>query len=333
MKKKMLLLAILGALMLFLFSGCMYYKMETAINANGSGTLVLTTGYEESYYQEMISIGSLTKEEFELFKTQTTKVTQDGKVYYCVTEKTNFSNTRKLEKILAENGYITYASKDTFFMTAGEATEETMGDTSEMGEEEVKDIINMEITVTFDSPICKNSGGILSNDNKTITWDINYLMKNEDLYATTTTKTQKAAAVNVAKNKIYKKPQTLKVKSGTGTVYMDDTVVTSGKTKAKNGEHTLLIMNQNGTKKSFSFTVDTKAPTIKGIKNNKTYKKNVKLTFSDDVSGIKKVTVNGKKISNKAVKNGYTVKKNGKYTVKATDKAGNVKTMKFTIKK
>lgn len=333
MRKKILLLSILGALMLFICSGCMYYKMEANINANGSGTLVLTSGLAESYWQEMIEDGLSTKKEFEEYKAQATRVEQDGKVYYCETEKTNFSNTRKLEKKLSENGYLVYASSDTFSMTASAATEETVGDSSEMNEEEAKEIIYMEITVTFAEPICKNNGGTLSNDNKTITWDMGDLIKNEDLYATTTASAKKAASVNVAKNKIYKKVQTIKVKSGTATVYMDDAIVTSGKTKAKNGQHTLLIMNQNGTKKSFSFTVDTKAPTIKGIKNNKTYKKNVKLTFSDDVSGIKKVTVNGKKISNKAVKNGYTVKKNGKYTVKATDKAGNVKTMKFTIKK
>lgn len=320
--------------MLFLFSGCnRYHSIDTQINANGSGTLVITAGFSEKYYEDMISIGSLTKEEFDEYKKTVTKVTQDGKVYYCESTKTKFSNTKKLEKTLAENGCIVYASNDTFFVTNGSSTEETIEGSSDLDEDDIKEIIYMEIKVTFSSPICKNEGGKLSNDNKTITWDMDDLMENEDLYATTTTERKKSATVNVAKNKIYKKTQTLKVKSGTGTVYLDDTVVTSGKTKAKNGEHTLLIMNQNGTKKSFSFTVDTKAPAIKGAQNNKTYKKNIKLTFSDDVSGVKAVTVNGKKISNKAIKNGYTLKNNGTYTVKVTDKAKNVKTIKFTIQK
>ena len=68
-------------------------------------------------------------------------------------------------------------------------------------------------------------------------------------------------------------------------------------------------------------------PTVTGVKNNKTYKKQVTIKFSDKQSGIKKATLNGKKI-----KSGKKVKKNGKYTLKVYDKAGNVIQVKFTIK-
>ena len=68
-------------------------------------------------------------------------------------------------------------------------------------------------------------------------------------------------------------------------------------------------------------------PTVTGVKNNKTYKKQVTIKFSDKQSGIKKATLNGKKI-----KSGKKVKKNGKYTLKVYDRAGNVKQVKFTIK-
>ena len=77
---------------------------------------------------------------------------------------------------------------------------------------------------------------------------------------------------------------------------------------------------------------DTKKPTVKGVKNNKTYKKSVKFKVSD-ASGIKKVTLNKKKIKISKAKKGYTVKKNGKYSLKVWDKAGNVRTVKFKIKK
>ena len=77
---------------------------------------------------------------------------------------------------------------------------------------------------------------------------------------------------------------------------------------------------------------DTKKPTVKGVKNNKTYKKSVKFKVSDK-SGIKKVTLNKKKIKVSKAKKGYTVKNNGKYTLKVWDKAGNVRTVKFKIKK
>lgn len=77
---------------------------------------------------------------------------------------------------------------------------------------------------------------------------------------------------------------------------------------------------------------DSKKPTVKGVKNKKTYKTKVKFKVSDK-SGIKKVTLNGKKISVTKAKKGYTVKKKKSYTLKVWDKAGNVRVVKFKIKK
>jgi hypothetical protein len=74
--------------------------------------------------------------------------------------------------------------------------------------------------------------------------------------------------------------------------------------------------------------LDNKKPVIKGVKAGKKYKKAVKITFSDKGSGIKKATLNGKKI-----KSGKTVKKKGSYTLKVTDKAGNISKVKFKIVK
>jgi hypothetical protein len=78
---------------------------------------------------------------------------------------------------------------------------------------------------------------------------------------------------------------------------------------------------------------DTTKPTVSGIKNNKTYTKSVKFKVSDKQSGIKSVTLDGKKISVKKAQSGYTVSKKGSHTLKVTDKSGNIKTVKFTIKK
>ena len=76
---------------------------------------------------------------------------------------------------------------------------------------------------------------------------------------------------------------------------------------------------------------DKKKPTVKGVKNNKTYKKKVKFKVSDK-SGIKKVTLNNKKIKVSKATKGYTVKKRGKYTLRVWDKAGNNRVVKFKIK-
>lgn len=85
------------------------------------------------------------------------------------------------------------------------------------------------------------------------------------------------------------------------------------------------IINDTTTTQSFKAKDRTK-PTIKGVQNKKTYKKSVTIKFSDK-SGIKKATLNGKKI-----KSGKKIKKNGKYTLIVTDKAGNVKKVNFVIK-
>ena len=116
----------------------------------------------------------------------------------------------------------------------------------------------------------------------------------------------------------------------------NDPVVTFGKT-----ENSILKTEANGrtydvnnpeNNTSSEKKKDTKKPTVKGVKNNKTYKKSVKFKVSDK-SGIKKVTLNKKKIKVSKTKKGYTVKKKGKYTLKVWDKAGNVRTVKFKIKK
>lgn len=72
---------------------------------------------------------------------------------------------------------------------------------------------------------------------------------------------------------------------------------------------------------------DKTKPTIKGVKNKKTYKKAVKIRFFDK-SGIKKATLNGKKI-----KSGKKVKKSGKYKLVVIDNAGNKRVIKFKIKR
>lgn len=74
--------------------------------------------------------------------------------------------------------------------------------------------------------------------------------------------------------------------------------------------------------------IDKKAPTVTGVKNGVTYKKTVTIKYEDTNSGIKSAILNGTKI-----KSGTKVSKNGTYKLVVTDKAGNVKTVNFKIKK
>ncbi|MDE6313479.1 MAG: hypothetical protein K2M46_07665 [Lachnospiraceae bacterium] len=101
----------------------------------------------------------------------------------------------------------------------------------------------------------------------------------------------------------------------------------------QNGIYTIRITDHQGNAylKTISVQgVDTKAPTVTGVKNNRTYKKTVTIKFKDEKggSGIRKATLN-----NKRIKSSKKVSKNGFYTLKVTDKAGNTRTIKFKIKK
>jgi hypothetical protein len=102
-------------------------------------------------------------------------------------------------------------------------------------------------------------------------------------------------------------------------------------TVTKNGKVTFLIMMSNEERYAGTYKVsgiDSTKPTVSGVKNGKTYKSAVTIKFSDKGSGIKSAKLNGK-----TIKTGKKVSKNGTYKLVVTDKAGNKKTVKFTIKK
>lgn len=79
-------------------------------------------------------------------------------------------------------------------------------------------------------------------------------------------------------------------------------------------------------KKTVYFAIDKSQPKT-NIKNV-TYYKKVKVTFKDSISGIKKATLDGKKI-----KSGEVIKKKGSHKLVIIDNAGNKITKKFKIKK
>lgn len=86
--------------------------------------------------------------------------------------------------------------------------------------------------------------------------------------------------------------------------------------------------DENGNtkiKRTNGFTIDRKKPTL-NLVNKKTYAKEICVKAADKESGIKKITLNGKKISN-----GEKVTKKGKYQIHVWDKAGNCTKRVFFI--
>lgn len=99
----------------------------------------------------------------------------------------------------------------------------------------------------------------------------------------------------------------------------------------KNGDYTIMLQDTAGARYSVVYNVkgiDRTKPKVTGVKNNKKYKKAVKIKFSDKQTGIKSAKLNGKKI-----KSGKKVSKKGSYKLVVIDKAGNKTTIKFKIKK
>ena len=93
------------------------------------------------------------------------------------------------------------------------------------------------------------------------------------------------------------------------------------------GSHAISVSDMAGNKSEEEFIIDRTKPSIKGIKNGKTYKKAVTIKFSDE-NGIQSAFLNGR-----IFRNGSKASKKGTYTLKVTDNAGNVRTAKFKIKK
>ena len=93
------------------------------------------------------------------------------------------------------------------------------------------------------------------------------------------------------------------------------------------GKYVVEAVDFSGNKTSKTFYVDTIKPSVSGVTNGATYKKSRTIKFKDTY-GVKSATLNGKKI-----KSGKVVSKAGTYTLKVKDKAGNLKTVRFKIKK
>ena len=157
----------------------------------------------------------------------------------------------------------------------------------------------------------------------------------------------KGVGISAKKKKVYVRKKGKCVLKTKGITKVEYQLVSKGKKKTKKWKKvtgkTISVKKQGDwqlylrfttasgkkiEKKTNRFIVDWTAPDVSGIKNGKIYSGAVKFQCKDSVSGMKKITLNGKKC-----KNTVQVSKNGTYKVCAQDKAGNQKKIQFTIKK
>ena len=154
-----------------------------------------------------------------------------------------------------------------------------------------------------------------------------YAGRNKKIYFTVDSSGPKITGV---KNKgIYKKSVKISFtdESGILSAQLNGKNIKS-KVITKEGKYTLKVVDNLGNETIKTFIIDKKSPTIKGVTNKKKYRKAVTIKVSDKY-GIKSVKLNKKTLK---LSKTYKIKKKGTYTLVVTDKAGNSKKVKFSIK-
>lgn len=348
MKKRITLLFVTMCAMLML-TGCRMYANYT-LNGDGTVTTKGMTAYSE---EEMETLGD-SKD------NGTWKRLEDGKRYYVVETKTETMTLEELEK---EDSI--YLTEDMCVYEAGDEEESSDVDMSDMG-------MYLQLSVTFTSKIASTNGR-LSDDGKTVIFDSEKNGKDARWYAYT----EKGTALvendhtppkmkGAKSGKYYRympaslefvddvKVAEIRLNGKVVKSYIASYVVKSNKRQQysiwramdgsypeKQGKNTFTVTDLNGNVAKYSFYIDRKAPVVKGVKNNKSYKKKAVLYVKDKCK-LSKITINGKKkkmTDKQLVKKGkykgyykYTVKKKGTNRIVVKDKAGNKKTVKIRIR-
>lgn len=203
-------------------------------------------------------------------------------------------------------------------------------------------------TVHCPYPVCYTNGKVRP-DGKTVDFDLTKIKEGESVYAVfdkSLYNVDKVDFSGVKNNKIYNTYKKVSVKTKGVLTYVDDIVLDIDEKMSSEGAdlgsdnasdgyknwyfgtdgvYKLQAKLLNGKMKTVKFTIDTTKP--KTNMKNKTYKKGVKITFSDKIAGMKSATLNGEKI-----KSGKKVNQAGRYHLVLTDRAGNTNKVSFKVK-
>lgn len=137
------------------------------------------------------------------------------------------------------------------------------------------------------------------------------------------------AVKGVSNGKYYNTTKTITFsdKYGVKSAALNGKTVKSGVKAGQSGKYRLAVKDKANNVRTVSFVIDKVLPKVTGVTNGKTYRSTKTIKFSD-ASGVKSAVLNGN-----TIRNGYKVSRPGKYSIRVTDKANNVRTVRFTIKK
>ncbi len=325
MKNRKMLLPVIFMMFAFLFSGCgVEQNMQINRDLSSKNTMKIYTTKEEEAQIEKELAGEVYGSYQEMMK-------QIGFAY---------KGTEKRSGVV-HNVYQTsqrMSAKDTkeeFVVLNKNQAVLDLSELSEMIKEEVEPIQKLDekalsFYIKYPFKVYKANGKI-QKDHYTVQYSLKDIRKNVRLYAVSSAKyanDRNCEISGVKNNAYYRKNKAIKLKSdGVITNFQVNKVsqVTNTYTAKKEGVYRIKVKMLAGNTKSVKFTIDKTKP-VTNIES-KTYKNRVKINFRDRLSGVKHALLNGK-----SIKNGKVVSKKGSYVLKISDKAGNVKTVRFSIK-
>lgn len=326
MNKRKMLLAVIPVALGVLLSGCGVEENIT-INKNLSSKVTAkfyTTSAEEAAISE--NLEGVTYEdmmkEMECKYAGTTKIKGVEHNIYQSSSKVSKKDTRDMFVTLSD----TQAVMNMMDLT------ENLDDLENQGMDASADVAGLDyavINIKYPFKVYKTNG-ILQKDGYTVQYPLEN-QKLERIYAVSAAKyaNSRKCTISGVKNKgYYRKNKTVKAESdGVIMSFKVNNVsqTTNSYTATEDGTYTVKAKMLAGNTKTVKFVIDKTKP-VTNIKA-KTYHKKVTITFKDKTSGVKTATLNGKKI-----RSGKVVSKTGSYVLKITDKAGNVRTVKFSIK-
>ncbi len=335
--------------MVFMMTGC---RMYVDYVANGDGT-VTSNGMTAYTPEELESMGADEKAKASL------QTLEDGKQYYVVKEN---PETKSMARVKEEDGILITEDMCVYMIGDLETT---------LDGQVPADMMYLQLSVTLGSDIVDTNANVLKEGKKAVfassatsdSYWYAYTQKGKELIEQDKTAPKMIGAKN---NQYFREmPQTITftdeimvkevklngvmVTCATSTITTDKGTekkyiwyTPNGSEPAKKGKNVFEVTDLNNNVATYTIFVDGKQPVIKGVKENKSYKKKATVYVKDDLL-LSKVKINGKKqkiTKKQLVKSGkykgyykYTVKKNGTNKIVVTDKAGNTKTMKINIVK
>lgn len=313
--KKQFVLLVTCILMVFMASGCVRVEQGYVIGEDNHVRIAINQSinletFADAYVANAEKFGveeKLSKEEViamlkEGASADTYQVV-DGYIVY-PEEVSEYD-----EKDIVSNMPMLIANKDKFVMGGNSSIDMTETSSAELlkqynlSAEDLEGMVEYcKVTVTFPKAVTVTNG--TKADDNTVFWDTSKNKETQVIYA-----------------------YTVPVEERT----IDDIVASDVATIEKQIKESVKDVTEN--------VKDTKKPVFAGVKNNKSYKKQITIYVKDDTS-IKNVKVNGKSVKLSKVKKGkykgyykFTLKKKGSYKIVATDTAGNQKSIKIKIKK